>query len=1212
MQYALESRGNDSGKNLGVGAPTAGGRVSTLDGCGSFAQMSGFEQRLLRAVLKNPVVSMRSLRGVFPAATEYYTHNAVLEVSVQVAVDASSIVSSPWAKMEAHKNTSAVMVVLNCHDYDPRSALAAVKVLFQHYFKESICRCLVLDPTVDAKACMSQHVFLPTYTNAPVEDVARYLLKDVALSIVQHVNSCIVGLKLSPKVKSGVTAAAASSGGGGGGGDGAVLVFDDVSSVNDGGEDLKKHVMGSQLKKKKGDLLLQLGALDAALISYIDSLVGADHVWSSATLESLAALRYLQRAPLFALIATVNNLFSSLENEKMVWNESVTATLNQLESVVEKMRTDQHKAVSLLKHNLSASPLSRKLLKEVEEPLSLLSENFRRQLSSIRRSFAPDTKDTLVTNMEDAGRNARSTFKQILHISFFELHLYLGEALQQLRPVAETQVALHEREVEIHFKRTELFAEEGNKRGFLESLTVLKTAAKGVPELMRRRIRELVPSLSLLCGCRRKAVHYVVEAAAMERQAKAFGAAICLLVRACGMAGIQLPSMNFREQAMESLVAPHQRAGESGAADSGTGSTVCRARKAQDVPLLMELLNALVEAGPECCEMQNSLASFLLFGYHPFLSRETQQSLMDIIERSSVHPESLLSTPPPLLYSMDVLALPQHLAPKTVPLSGAQFTFIDTGRLKMTLLTLNGKVLPQGQMVWSVGTVGEVELILTNPFRRDLQLTSIALSCRSVATLDEVERVGNDGELGQVVGPLAPSSYVVTGVILPSMSKRHMRLQVQPNMEGYLVVDGVEIRLGQLPLCSTFLVPSPKPTSIPVLQQLPLVSCTLGVNELAIFSGQTIRLPLQITNSGAVPIRRLQVTAHDESCQLDVCTGCKERANATSFYVILERGSLEKTGSLCLEPGNALLAEVTIVAAACNDNVVFQHVVFRATVELPYDPPVAPENVPSAVPVFAVIPRRVQETYLRVFHVPSVAVTSLALSRDRRYVEITVKNNSKVHTMELLCSRMFFTCIPDALVVAGAEYLIPPIEITKVPPDIRHFPLPWVVRELPECHGVVSLDFSIIANEVVCTEPLEDAVVSIAALTDDTSCFTASRLEWRSERNSTSELTFVVPVMKPVPLVVYVDAPWKRAVPLRVRLAMENHLDADVLSGPVDTTTIVGGKKSDGDEHDVGERYEERVEFFAFKTGEHVLSIKLSDLDGCEMTHVVRLQVEHL
>ncbi|KAH9601799.1 hypothetical protein LSM04_007795 [Trypanosoma melophagium] len=1183
--------GNNTTDTILTGAPTALVEEKYKH------TMSGFELRVLATILQEPLVPMRSLRGVFPAATEYYVENAVLEVAVRVADTTAAIAASPWGPVEAHRSPAAVVVVLNSYEYEPRSALTAVKLVFQRYFKETTCRCLVLDPTVDAQASMSQHFFLPAYTNTPVEDVARYLLREISLSVVQQINAHIVALKPTANM----TPAAIRQ------------LSEEFGGINGESDALKKRVLGSRVAKKKGDLLLQLGALDSALLVYHESLSASDALWASATLESIAALRYLQRAPLIEVKIELDKFFSLIEGEEVVWNLGMASTLNQFENAVENLRTEQRKAATLLRQSLSSSSLGRKLFKEVEEPLTVHGDNFRRFLASIRKYFAPESKDTLDTSLEEICRNVHTTFKQIFHLSFLELHLYLNESLQQLRSASATQKGnLRVREACIHLQCTELFAEEGDKKRFLESLMILRLMAKDLPERAQREIRDIIPSLCSRCGCDRKAIYYVTEAAILERKAGARNAAIGLLLQACNMTGISFPNTEFQYQSIDLISTPNYNSWSGNDGSKSSGVMECHPRRAQDVLLLMELLSSVKETDVDD-GMKTAVASLLLFEYHSFLHRETQQTLMDIIEHSSEQFEPVLSVPPPLLENMEILALPPHLAPKTVPLSGAQFTFIDTGRLKMTVLTLNGKVLPRGQVVWSVGTVGEVELYLTNPFRRDLQLTSIALSCRSLETLPNDLDSIEENYSSHIVGPLAPSSYVVTGVILPSFSKRRLCLQVQPNTSGYLVVDGVEIRLGQLPLCSTFFIPSRNLTPIPVLEELPLVSFTLGINEVEIFGGQKIRFPLHISNAGTVDIRRLHLTVHDENCQLDGCSGCKQRVSARSLYVLLEHNSLDAMTPNCLSTGKSMLTQVTLVAPAGNDNVVFQHVVFRATVELPHEQPVAPDSVPSAVPVFAVIPRRVREAYLRVFHVPGIAVTSLALSRNRRYVEITVKNKSRVHTIEILCSHMSFTNIPDALVVAGAEYLIPPIEITKIPPSIGQFQLPWVVRELPECRGVVSLDFSIISTEVVCTEPLEDALVNIEVQIDDTRKSITPTLNSQNGTVAANTFPFTLPAMKPVLLSVSVNAPWKRMIPLRVRLAMENHMDADALSGPADTTSIVGGAGEEEDVH-VSEKkqYEETFEFLAFKTGEHVLTITLSDPDGREMMYHVQFQVEHL
>ncbi|EAN77205.1 hypothetical protein, conserved [Trypanosoma brucei brucei TREU927] len=1168
--------------------------------------LSGLERGVLNAVLRQPFLPIHTLREAFPVGRNYNFDDDLFEILVRVASNVDSVTASASAEVEVHMGTAAVVVVLNCYEHEPNLALKAVGYVFEKYFKNCACRCVVLDPPADIESGGLREVLIPVSTGASINDVANHVLREVAFAMVRRADARLV--ELSSMIASIVEAKPGPS-------DlSSVLRFKSSSKSGKGSataDAAPSYGSGTSLMKRKGDLLLILGSFNAALMSYDEALGGADALWCAATLEAIATLRFMQNAPLLALRESAESTFVSLAFDGSVWSNDMKKTMDEIDKVTSTLQVSQRKALTALKRNTALSVLGKRLTKEVEDPLSSQCESLRRRIRSLDETMSNE-------RVEKYGRRALGCLRQIIHLSFHELHLYLNEALQLLRTVVGARTLLRERELNIHVKRAELLAEEGDKQSMLECFSLIKDlAAQSGDGTLQQRIRTQIPRICARAGCCRKAIHYIADAALTQRRKGANGSAILLLLMACRVAGIPFPENGLGD---DITVLTCSRQGQdilspavaNGDAKSSSTKKECaslrlgtRPCEAQAVPLLTELLDAITEEGFDS-DAKCSVASMLLFDYYPFLSDDTQESLMTLIAKKSAHYQSLHCSTPPFLDDMEVLPLPPHLEPKTISLSGAQFTFIDTGRLKMTVLTLNGKIIPQGQVVWSVGTVGEVTVVLKNPLRTQVELSSVALSCCPVSSLNGDGGTTNlEEEHGLTTD--APSTYVVTNVTLQPMSKLQLCLQVLPTTPGFLSVKGVEIRFSNMPWCGTFMMPVRKPEVIPVLQELPMVSCALGVNEVEIFCGQTVEFTLHVVNTGRVPVHKFQITVHDESCQLDTCEGCKERLSASSLYVTIERDpSTEQRSESSLEVGGVTTRRVTIASPLGSDNKAFQHIVFRTCMELPYNQPTAPPGIPSAVPVFAVIPRRVQETYLRVFEAPSLAVTSVSLSRDRRYVELCVRNMNTVHTIELLCSHLSFANIPDALIVAGAEYLVPPIEIIKVPRGTKQIPLPWVVRGQPKCGGTLYVDFSIASAEAVCMEPLEDAIVTIKTLPNDLGGLRNQQLV-----NVTGgELaSIILPVMKPVQLLVCVSAPWKRVVPLRVRLAMEQQaLDMSVLSGAVDAVHTVGG----GETNDATRLYQEVVEVFAFKMGEHPLSVTLSDADGRETTHTVRLQWKHI
>nr|CCD16791.1 unnamed protein product [Trypanosoma congolense IL3000] len=160
-------------------------------------QMSGFERNVLFEVLRQPFASMQSMQNLFPASESYYCEDAVLELLVHVATDATSIVPSRWASMEAHRDIAIVMVVLNCHEHEPNSAVRAINTVFQRHFTRCACRCVVLDPLEDTVADMPKDVVLTVSTRTPLKDVVIRVLSDIATATVRHLNTRIVEIMAS-------------------------------------------------------------------------------------------------------------------------------------------------------------------------------------------------------------------------------------------------------------------------------------------------------------------------------------------------------------------------------------------------------------------------------------------------------------------------------------------------------------------------------------------------------------------------------------------------------------------------------------------------------------------------------------------------------------------------------------------------------------------------------------------------------------------------------------------------------------------------------------------------------------------------------------------------------------------------------------------------------------------------------------------------------
>jgi hypothetical protein len=402
--------------------------------------------------------------------------------------------------------------------------------------------------------------------------------------------------------------------------------------------------------------------------------------------------------------------------------------------------------------------------------------------------------------------------------------------------------------------------------------------------------------------------------------------------------------------------------------------------------------------------------------------------------------------------------LPPELRPQTVSTGGAVFTYIDKERLWMTVLSLNGKKL-NSDVVWASGDVSKVLVTLSNPLDMMLQFTSLSLHVGFTPTTnanEEYDVATLQSASTTIPLPTMVTRYVVNGVMLEPRATKTLELFVLPMMQGVLHLQGVECRIGQLEFSNPILVPMIPVWNIPVLARMPRVECVFSANEVELFAGQHATVKATLVNVGDVLIERLNITAHSATCQLVNCEGCLERQSTNGTYeatVVVSRLVLQD--ALPLGVGESVDVEVLLVAPPSFKKVIFDHVIFRMNYSPSYPTPLHPEGVPPSVPVFAVVPRRIMESRLRLRTIPSLVVTDISLTADRRFVESRVRNESERHTIELLIGGGTVEPFPQGtsslLMLAGAELILPPIEISKLPDrSTCMFHLPWFVERTLE------------------------------------------------------------------------------------------------------------------------------------------------------------------
>jgi hypothetical protein len=373
---------------------------------------------------------------------------------------------------------------------------------------------------------------------------------------------------------------------------------------------------------------------------------------------------------------------------------------------------------------------------------------------------------------------------------------------------------------------------------------------------------------------------------------------------------------------------------------------------------------------------------------------------------------------------------------------------------------------------------------LSNPFDLQLQLTCLSLcfDFRPEIVSDEgSDSIDFPAPFGTSSTSLPASMitpYEINGVVMKPREATTLRLYATPNAAGTAIVTGIHVLFGQLAFVNPIFIPMVPHVSIPVICPLPQLDVQFSATDVELFASQRVMITCTITNVRGCVVDNLFISAHRRSCQLTSCTGCRETrgralprksvaaesvlspiaANNSNdlgasmqrdeFTVSVIRDALHD--ALPLQPGEQIQIQMYLQAPPTFSALSVDLMSVRLDYYPNYDQPEQPPGIPSSVPVFAIVPRRISDTHLRVCSTPSLEITSTALTPDRRFVEVRVRNQCTSRTVELHINGVDpFRHIPSSFVfLPSAELILPPIEISKLPVNREDcvFTLPWSVR----------------------------------------------------------------------------------------------------------------------------------------------------------------------
>eukprot|EP00656_Telonema_subtile_P012734 TRINITY_DN16429_c0_g1_i1.p1 TRINITY_DN16429_c0_g1~~TRINITY_DN16429_c0_g1_i1.p1 ORF type:complete len:356 (+),score=11.75 TRINITY_DN16429_c0_g1_i1:120-1187(+) len=118
----------------------------------------------------------------------------------------------------------------------------------------------------------------------------------------------------------------------------------------------------------------------------------------------------------------------------------------------------------------------------------------------------------------------------------------------------------------------------------------------------------------------------------------------------------------------------------------------------------------------------------------------------------------------------------------------------------------------------------------------------------------------------------------------------------------------------------------------------------------------------------------------------------------------------------------------------------------------------------------------------RVYLIPSVDVTGVTFSSDRRFLVAHMRNACQIFPLVVLQhGQVPFENQTSVLILPGQEVAVR-LAICKIPSGLLGFPCVWHVQDRPDVNGILTLDLSKELEGLQRSEPLEDAILKLYGL----------------------------------------------------------------------------------------------------------------------------------
>lgn len=1173
---------------------------------------SGFEIQLKKYFLNH---NQQLLQPCASPSQEFNTSSKEARCSFWIG---KHLTASQWENMDQFRAVRTVVVVLHCNTLlscDIKDALSNIKIVLESNFPEIPCRCIVFSPPNGETLSLSQYskLFVFVSPEDSIENIGEKIVAGVAAEVAQKIEAKLLqlnapGLGSTSDIRIPIR-----------------TTVDKTCSLN-----LGKSILMSRCAKIKGDLLLQLGDFDGGMEAYGSTYFSSkvDPLWRSATLESIAACRFQKVQEFLSFIHLKSQRLKKLENERSTLNVGIVNSLVEIEFHMKGVHEEFRRDLKTLKESAIPSSLY-KILRQDASSLKVSMASFSSIMQAAREACTSkdDDQESLYGQLNDL----MTAFTSTLQSGIASL---LKEALLQLQLAKSIfSTSFSDREIEIHLKWMSFYSYCKQQSNFLSEMqtTLQLTVERRRDEIMRRVLLYCV-FLCSSCGCYRTAITLLVQLAKQEREKKAYHLAVEAMIYACVLIGVDVseplglpPGVAEASSMLTGVVREMRRGVFADISNSSleSGNTLVkkgyRTHSMFEVLLLNELTDALAEMTVMRSGVLCQLSIYFLFRYHKLLDSKTQKKLIRFASEDSINvpfyhiQESVF----PLVTSLEPLPLPPNLAPKSIPVSGPLFTYIDMQRFQLTVLCMDGKKL-KNNVIWAVGDVGLVNVVLSNSFKHAVVIRGLTLRCKNKSVEHETGKSAQDfGDISLRRNETDPLCYAVEDIRIAPGEQSAVPLGVMPKCKGTIQILGVECQLDYMG-CTTISFLLPQPISVPVMQHLPLVSCINHASSIRMFEGQHHSFTLSVTNCSRVPVEKFVLTAHNETCQLEDCKGCCEVVTANELFVQLDKSALLSNLPLGVAETQTVQGIVHSPSRIASSHL---HVVyFRIDYSVNFPPVDPPKDVSSAIPVFGVVPRRVLEIKWPVFLEVGVIVKRFELSYNRRFLAIQFSNLNENLRISLLLHKSISRLLDceDVLMDPLMDYATPWIKIESIKKlRGKSLSIPWeeVSTSSEKLMGSLVLDFSALASTcspqqvaecMVCAEICVQPVGERFYWNSDWTHFRCQRTEdyppFLSNGNDSvlpmSSDVYCTP-FSVVDISLTLKSPWRKKKKILCCVSISGEEEMGCLVGP--TTSILVLRPDC-----VAER---KFEFSPFSCGVFILIISLMDGPEDSVSHQLYFNV---